>query len=81
MPSDDNSRSSSDRSSEEDGVDQEPAERISQAIAELQGSMDAALLAGPVVEPKFVPADNRLARFGTRMDSSVCRVRLYRRLA
>ncbi len=63
-----------------DNVDHELGDRISQAIAELQEVMDAAILAGLIVEPIFTQVENRLTRFGTRIDSSVCSVRIYRKL-
>ena len=63
-----------------DIVDHELGDRISQAIAELQEVMDAAILAGLIVEPIFTQVENRLTRFGTRIDSSVCSVRIYRKL-
>ena len=56
------------------------AERISRAVVELQEAMDSCLLAGLIVEPNFVDVDNRLTRFGTRIDSSVCNVRVFRKL-
>jgi len=42
--------------------------------------MDSCLLAGLIVEPNFAEVDNRLTRFGTRIDSSVCNVRVFRKL-
>ena len=56
------------------------AERVSRAVVELQEAMDSCLLAGLIVEPNFVDVDNRLTRFGTRIDSSVCNVRVFRKL-
>ena len=61
-------------------VDHELANRVSQAVTELQDAMDAALLAGLVIEPNFRLIENRLTRFGTRIDSSVCSVRISRKL-
>ncbi len=61
-------------------VDRELGDRVSQAAAALQDAMDAALLAGLVVEPNFKLVENRLTRFGTRIDSNVCNVRIYRKL-
>ena len=61
-------------------VDHELAKRVSQAAAELQDAMDAALIAGLIVEPKFAKVDNRLTRFGTRIESPVCTVRVYRKI-
>ena len=60
--------------------DIEIAERLSRAVAELQEAMDSCLFAGLIVEPKFVDVDNRLTRFGTRIDSHVCMVRVFRKL-
>ena len=59
-------------------VDHELAKRVSQAAADLQDAMDAALIAGLIVEPKFAEVNNRLTRFGTRIDSPFCTVRVYR---
>ena len=67
-------------SSGADIVGHELAKRVSQAAAELQDAMDAVLIAGLIVEPKFTQVENRLTRFGTRIDSHVCTVRVYRRL-
>ena len=52
--------------------------RVSQAAAELQEAMDTALVAGLIVEPKFAEVNNRITRFGTRIDSPFCTVRVYR---
>ena len=60
--------------------DHDLAERVSRAVGELQEAMDSCLLAGLIVEPNFVDVDNRLTRFGTRIDSSVCNVRVFRKL-
>jgi len=62
-------------------TDREIADRIKRAIGELQDAMDAALLAGLLVEPEIIPIENRLAQCGARIDSFVCRVGVYRRLA
>ena len=67
-------------SSDADIVNQELAVRVGKAVEELQDAMDAALVAGLVVEPAFTQVTNRLTRFGTRIDSNVCRVRVYRKL-
>lgn len=67
-------------SSDADIVDQELAVRVRKAVEELQDAMDAALLGGLVVEPIFTEVANRLTRFGTRIDSNVCRVRISRKL-
>ena len=60
--------------------DVEIAERTARAVVELQDAIDTALLAGLIVEPNFREVDNRLTRFGTRIDSFVCNVRIYRKL-
>ena len=61
-------------------ADHERRIRISQAAAELQDAMDAAQLAGLVIEPTFMPVENRLTRFGTTISSFVCSVRVYREI-
>ena len=61
-------------------VDIELAERVARAVAELEDVMDAALLAGLVVEPEFTRVENRVARYGTRIDSFVCSVSIFRKL-
>ena len=60
--------------------DRDLAERVSRAAVELQEAMDSCLLAGLIVESNFVDVGNRLTRFGTRIDSSVCNVRVFRKL-
>ena len=60
--------------------DRDLAERVSRAALELQEAMDSCLLAGLIVESNFVEVGNRLTRFGTRIDSSVCNVRVFRKL-
>ena len=42
--------------------------------------MDAALMAGLIVEPSFKLVENRQTPSGMRIDSFVCNVRTYRRL-
>ncbi len=61
-------------------TDMEVAEKTVQAVGELQEAMDAALMAGLIVEPKFMQVENRLTRYGTRISSFVCNVRVYRKL-
>jgi len=61
-------------------TDMEIAERTVQAVGQLQDAMDAALLAGLIVEPSFTQVENRLTRYGTRISSFVCSVRVYRKL-
>ncbi len=61
--------------------DRDIAERTRRAVAELQGAMDEAVLAGLVVEPGFSRIERRLAGDGVLIESFVCRVDLYRELA
>ena len=61
-------------------TDMEIAEKTVQAVSGLQDAMDAALLAGLIVEPNFTQVENRLTRYGTRISSFVCSVRVYRKL-
>ncbi len=60
--------------------DAQIAEKIQQAIGLIQDSMDAALVAGLIVEPSFNLVENRQTSSGTRVDSFVCNVRTYRKL-
>ncbi len=61
-------------------TDRDVAEKTVQAVGELQEAMDAALLAGLIVEPSFSQVENRLTRYGTRISSFVCSVKVYRKL-
>ncbi len=61
-------------------TDRDIAERISHAVMEAQEAMDAALLAGLIVEPSFTLIDNRLTKTGVRIDSHVCKVHVFRKL-
>ena len=61
--------------------DREIADRTQRAVAELQDAIDAARLAGLIVEPSFTRIENRLTQCGARVDSFVGRVHLLRRLA
>lgn len=60
--------------------DAQIAEKIQLAVAQIQGTMDAALMAGLIVEPSFSLIENRQTHWGVRLDSFVCNVRAYRRL-
>ncbi len=60
--------------------DAQIAEKIHLAVAQIQETMDAALMAGLIVEPSFSLIENRQTRWGVRLDSFVCNVRTYRRL-
>ena len=61
-------------------TDMEVAEKTVQAVGELQEAMDAALMAGLIVEPNFMQVENRLTRYGTRISSFLCNVKVYRKL-
>ncbi len=61
--------------------DIELAATIVKATAELQKAMDAAVLAGLIVEPSFEKLGTRLASYGVTSDSYVCNVHTYRQLS
>ena len=61
--------------------DRDIANRIMAAIIEIQESMDQAVLAGLIVEPNFARIENRLTQCGARIDSFICQVGVYRKLA
>ena len=60
--------------------DREIADRTQRAVAELQDAIDAARLAGLIVEPSFTRIENRLTQCGARVDWFVGRVHVLRRL-
>ena len=60
--------------------DAQIAEKIQLAVAQIQETMDAALMAGLIVEPSFNLVENRQTPSGMRIDSFVCHVCAYRRL-
>ena len=62
-------------------TDRDIADRINHAVMEAQEAMDSALLAGLLVEPSFTLIDNRLTKTGVRIDSHVCKVQVFRKLA
>ncbi len=62
-------------------TDRDIADRINHAVMDVQEAMDAALLAGLLVEPSFTVIDNRLTKTGVRIDSNVCKVQVFRKLA
>ncbi len=62
-------------------TDRELAQRVTRAIGELQGVLDAAILAGLMVEPSFKRVDGRFNEFGVSVESHVCHVQIYRKLA
>ena len=61
--------------------DSEIAEMLKHGIATVQEGMDAALFAGLDVKPSFTLIENRLTPWGMRVDSFVCNVSSFRRLA
>ena len=61
--------------------DHKIAKRTQRALAELQDALDAAVLAGLIVEPSFTCIENRLTQCGARVDSFVGRVHVLRRMA
>ncbi len=61
--------------------DHETAARISRVASELQDAMDEAYIAGLIVEPRFTHIENRIAKCGVRVDSHVCNVNVFRKLA
>ncbi len=60
--------------------DRKIADRTQCALAELQDALDAAVLAGLIVEPSFTRIEIRLTQCGARIDSFVARVHVLRRL-
>ena len=62
-------------------ADSEIAEKINNVIVEVQEAMDAAMLAGLIVDPSFTRIENRLTKCGVRIDSYVCKVHVFRKLA
>ncbi len=61
--------------------DHDIPERVSRAAAELQSAMDAALLAGFLVEPSFTRIENRVTKCDVRMDSFVLTMHVSRSLS
>ncbi len=61
--------------------DRDIAYRIVTAMTEIQEAMDRAVLAGLIVEPNFARIENRLTQCGARIDSFICKIGLYRKLA
>ena len=61
--------------------DRELAVAITQAIAQLQDAMDGAIRAGLIVEPTFKTVSGRFNEFGVSVDSHICNVQIYRKLA
>ena len=61
--------------------DRNIANRILDAMTEVQEAMDQAVLSGLIIEPNFARIENRLTQCGARIDSHVCRIGIYRKLA
>ena len=61
--------------------DRDLAVGVSRAIAQLQEAMDMAGRAGLIVEPTFRTVGGRFNEFGISIDSHICSVEIYRKLA
>ena len=57
------------------------ATAVTRAIAQLQDAMDAAIRGGLIVEPSFKTVSGRFNEFGVSVDSHICNVQIYRKLA
>ena len=64
-----------------DPKDRDMASRVVNALNNLQDAMDAAALAGLIIEPCFKQFSNRFKELGTDMESYVGQVEIYRKLA
>ena len=51
------------------------------AFDDLQDAMDAAIRGGLIVEPSFKTVSGRFNEFGVSVDSHICNVQIYRKLA
>ena len=69
------------RARQEGAADEDLAARVVRAIAELQEAMDAAILAGLIVDPSFQQLGGRFESYGVSRDSFVCEAHIYRKLA
>jgi len=61
--------------------DREYATRVLKALHALQAAIDAASVAGLIVEPSFKSYPNRFQELGCDADSYVAKVEIYRKLA
>ncbi len=61
--------------------DRELAIAITRSIAQLQDAMDAAIRGGLIVEPSFKTVSGRFNEFGISVDSHICTIQIYRKLA
>ena len=57
------------------------ASRVVNALNKLQDAMDAAALAGLIIEPAFKQFSNRFKELGIDIESYVGQVEIYRKLA
>lgn len=64
-----------------DPKDRDMASHVINALNKLQDAMDAAALAGLIIEPAFKQFSNRFKELGTDMESYVGQVEIYRKLA
>ena len=61
--------------------DRELAGCVLKACADLQEALDNALLAGLVVEPSFTRIEGRVTRGGQKLNTYLCNVKVFRKLA
>jgi hypothetical protein len=61
--------------------DRDHAGRVLKALHALQSAIDAAAVAGLIVEPSFKSFPNRFQELGCDADSYVAKVEIYRKLA
>ena len=61
--------------------DRDHAARVLKALHTLQAAIDAAAVAGLIVEPSFKSFPNRFQELGCDADSYVAKVEIYRKLA
>ena len=64
-----------------DPKDRDHASRVIVALTNLQDAMDAAALAGLIIEPAFKQFSNRFKELGIDIESYVGQVEIYRKLA
>ena len=64
-----------------DPKDRDMASRVVNALNKLQDAMDAAALAGLIIEPAFKQFSNRFKELGIDIESYVGQVEIYRKLA
>ena len=69
------------RGRHEGASDEDLAARVVRAVAELQEAMDAAILAGLIVEPGFQQLGGRFESYGVTRDSFICEAHIFRKLA